>query len=155
MRNQIKIKKFFNNLIFNLKKIFFKINFKGKYFKLDICDECKKKFKNENIKLKNNKKIEKLFFFNSGYILHEKCLSNYLNKKNMQIICKVYKKNEIEEEINLYNFWESLNEKNKNNNNYKSNKKKEEEKNPREKYKNELFKKLRKIDNKYFNLNKF
>ena len=114
-----------NSILFNEDK-FIKINLSGKYFKIDVCDECKQTLINYNIKSKKNKKIEKLFFFNCGHILHEKCVLKISNYDDLEIVCKVCRKNEIEQSISN-NIGKSLIKKNVNNINDNNNINEEEE----------------------------
>ena len=141
-----------NSILFNEDK-FIKINLSGKYFKIDVCDECKQTLINYNIKSKKNKKIEKLFFFNCGHILHEKCVLKISNYDDLEIVCKVCRKNEIEQGISN-NIGKSLIKKNINNINDYNNINEEEEEEINEKNldkdsnKGKIFRKLREINNK-------
>ena len=140
-----------NSVLINEDK-FFKINLNGKFFKIDVCDECKQNLINEN-KSKKNKKSEKLFFFNCGHILHEKCVLKIFNDDDLEVLCKVCRKNEIEQRISN-NFGKSLIKKNVNNNyTPDANEENEEEENFKENYKQnpnktKIFRKLREINNK-------
>jgi hypothetical protein len=140
-----------NSVLINEDK-FFKINLNGKFFKIDVCDECKQNLINEN-KSKKNKKNEKLFFFNCGHILHEKCVLKIFNDDDLEVLCKVCRKNEIEQRISN-NLGKSLIKKNVNNNfTPDANEENEEEENFKENYKQnpnktKIFRKLREINNK-------
>ena len=142
-----------NSILINEDK-FIKINLSGKYFKIDVCDECKQSLINENIKSKKNKKIENLYVFNCGHILHEKCVLKISNFDELEIVCKVCRKNEIEQSISN-NIGKSLIKKNVNNINDNNNiNEEEEEEEINEKYldkdsdKSKIFRKLREINNK-------